>query len=90
MSYILVYSALKSGTQDFDDMSEWYAHECPWLLYVLTMCFRYARLPALIESGKLGNAIPLKRLEGGLEGIDAGLEYVRTGKASAEKLVFKL
>ena len=33
---------------------------------------------------------PVKVLPGGLEGIPAGFEYMKAGKNSAEKLVFKL
>lgn len=46
-------------------------------------------VPSLIKAGKLKpNA--MKLWDGGLEKIDEGLTYLQSGKASAEKIVFKL
>lgn len=47
-------------------------------------------LPELVDEKKFGNAIPLKILHGGLDGVESGLEYLRKGKASAQKIAFKL
>ncbi|KAI0089232.1 zinc-binding oxidoreductase ToxD [Irpex rosettiformis] len=43
----------------------------------------------LLNEGKI-KPNPIKVLPGGLEGIPAGFEYMKAGKNSAEKLVFKL
>jgi len=50
----------------------------------------YRNLPGLIEAGKLGNSIPLKLMDRGLDSINDGLDYLRKGKVSAQKLAFKL
>ncbi|RPD59285.1 GroES-like protein [Lentinus tigrinus ALCF2SS1-7] len=47
------------------------------------------KLPQLVRDGAL-KAIPLKRWEGGLEGIQGGLQYMREGKVSAEKIVYRV
>lgn len=49
----------------------------------------YERIPALIEEGKI-TGTPLKRWEGGLEGLTEALDYQRKGKVSAEKIVATL
>ena len=43
----------------------------------------------LLKEGRI-KPNPVKVLPGGLEGIPAGFEYMKAGKNSAEKLVFKL
>jgi hypothetical protein len=50
---------------------------------------RHKAIPSLIESGKYKNVIPLKTSEG-LERIHEGLDYLRQGKVSAEKLTYTL
>lgn len=45
----------------------------------------------MIEEGKLGDdSVPLKRWDGGLGGIREALQYLKDGKASAEKIVLTL
>ncbi|GAA5909276.1 hypothetical protein JCM6882_003786 [Rhodosporidiobolus microsporus] len=46
-------------------------------------------LPALFASGKL-RANPLLRRQGGLEKVDEGLDFLKEGKNSAQKLVYSL
>ncbi|KZV99165.1 GroES-like protein [Exidia glandulosa HHB12029] len=47
----------------------------------------YKHLPDLIASGKL-TPVPRKHWEGGLEALPEGLEYLKSGKASAQKITF--
>ena len=47
------------------------------------------KVPQLVRDGAL-QPIPLKRWDGGLEGLQAGLQYMREGKVSAEKVVYAL
>lgn len=47
------------------------------------------KLPQLVRDGAL-RPIPIKVWEGGLEGIQGGLQYMREGKVSAEKIVYRL
>jgi hypothetical protein len=56
---------------------------------IFTHGTRHRTIPSLIESGKLKNVIPLKIYEG-LDQIDEGLDYMRQGKVSAQKLAYKL
>jgi len=46
-------------------------------------------LPSLIEQGKI-KSNPIKHMGEGLEAIPEGLEYLKSGKASGEKLAYKL
>ncbi|GAA5909272.1 hypothetical protein JCM6882_003785 [Rhodosporidiobolus microsporus] len=46
-------------------------------------------LPPLFESGKL-RSNPLLRRQGGLEKVDEGLDFLKEGKNSAQKLVYSL
>jgi len=46
-------------------------------------------LPELIESGKIKNTNPLKILNG-FEAIEGGLDLLRSGKMSAQKIAIKL
>lgn len=43
-----------------------------------------------MEAGTVGNSIPLNVSKGGLEEIAAGLEKLRAGKVSAQKLAYVL
>lgn len=46
-------------------------------------------LPGLVKAGKIKpNAVKL--WDGGLEKVEEGLAYLQSGKASAEKVVFRL
>ena len=47
------------------------------------------KVPELVKAGTL-KPNPVKLWEGGLEGIEAGLRYMKEGKVSAEKIVYKL
>ena len=47
------------------------------------------KFPQLVRDGAL-KPIPLRRWEGGFEGLQAGLQYMREGKVSAEKIVYTL
>jgi len=46
----------------------------------------YKHLPGLVEEGKI-KPQPLKKFEGGFEGLGDALEYMRSGKVRREKLV---
>ncbi|GAA6002797.1 hypothetical protein JCM10207_007687 [Rhodosporidiobolus poonsookiae] len=46
-------------------------------------------LPSLLASGKL-RSNPLLKRDGGLEGINDGLDFLKAGKNSAQKLVYSL
>ena len=46
-------------------------------------------MPRLVEQGRL-KPNPLKTWEGGLAAIPEGLQYIKEGKNSAEKLVYRL
>jgi hypothetical protein len=57
---------------------------------VLIFDYRNKLLPTLIGEEKLGeDSVPLKRWDGGLSSVREGLQYLRDGKASAEKIVLK-
>ncbi|KAI0723773.1 GroES-like protein [Cerioporus squamosus] len=47
------------------------------------------KLPQLVRDGAV-KPLPIKLWEGGFEGIPAGLQYMREGKVSAEKIVYRL
>ncbi len=47
------------------------------------------KLPQWILYGAL-KPIPVKVWEGGLEGVLGGLQYIREGKASGEKIVCRV
>ncbi|KZO92502.1 NAD(P)-binding protein [Calocera viscosa TUFC12733] len=46
----------------------------------------YKHLPSLVEEGKI-KPQPLKKVEGGFEGLTEALEYLRSGKVRREKVV---
>lgn len=47
------------------------------------------KVPGLVSAGLL-KPNPVKLLEGGLDGVNAGLDYMREGKHSGEKLVYRI
>ena len=47
------------------------------------------KVPELVESGQI-SPNPTKLLQGGLEGINAGLQYMMEGKNSGEKIVYRV
>ena len=47
------------------------------------------RVPGLVSAG-LVKANPVKLWEGGLEAVNDGLQFMREGKNSGEKIVYKL
>ncbi len=47
------------------------------------------KLPQLVRDGAV-KPLPTKLWEGGFDGIHAGLQYMREGKVSAEKIVYRL
>ncbi|KAJ3191078.1 hypothetical protein HK101_008101 [Irineochytrium annulatum] len=63
----------------FDAIPEDYAHASDF----------YRRLEAYLEEGKI---VPnkVRLVEGGLEGVQKGFEIMKSGKLSAEKIVFKI
>ena len=46
------------------------------------------KLPALVAAGKI-RANPLKVWPGGLEAIPEGFQYMKEGKVSGEKIVYR-
>ncbi|KAH7107264.1 GroES-like protein [Auriculariales sp. MPI-PUGE-AT-0066] len=49
----------------------------------------YQHLPDLVATGKI-KPVPRKHFDGGLAAVPQGLEYLRSGKASGEKVTFTL
>ena len=47
------------------------------------------KLPQLVRDGAV-RPLPIKRWEGGLEAVQEGLQYLREGKVSAEKIVYRV
>ena len=47
------------------------------------------KVPGLVKDGKI-KPLPIKLWEGGLDRILAGLQYMKEGKVSAEKIVYKI
>ena len=47
------------------------------------------KVPGLVKDGKI-KPLPIKLWEGGLDRILAGLKYMKEGKVSAEKIVYKI
>ena len=47
------------------------------------------KLPTLVKDGAV-KPLPIKLWEGGLQGVPDGLQYMREGKVSAEKLVYRV
>lgn len=47
------------------------------------------KLPQLVLDGAV-KPLPVKLWEGGLDEIHAGLQYMREGKVSAEKIVYRV
>ena len=47
------------------------------------------KVPGLVKDG-LVKPLPVKLWEGGLAAIPDGLQYMREGKVSAEKIVYKV
>ena len=47
------------------------------------------KLPALVKEAKI-KPLPIKLWEGGLAAVPDGLQYMREGKVSAEKIVYRV
>ncbi len=47
------------------------------------------KVPELVKDGKI-RPLPIKLWEGGLSSIPAGLQYMKEGKVSAEKIVYRI
>lgn len=47
------------------------------------------KLPALVSAGSI-KPNPIKLWDGGLESINDGLQYMREGKLSGQKIVYRL
>ncbi|KAH9918219.1 GroES-like protein [Epithele typhae] len=47
------------------------------------------KVPGLVKSGAV-KSLPIKAWDGGLDGLADGLQYMREGKVSAEKIVYRL
>ena len=47
------------------------------------------KVPALVSAGAI-KPNPVKLWPGGLDAINDGLQYMREGKVSAEKIVYRL
>lgn len=47
------------------------------------------KVPGFVSAGLI-KPNPVKLWEGGLDGVNAGLDYMREGKNSGEKLVYKI
>ena len=47
------------------------------------------KVPGLVKDGKI-KPLPIKLWEGGLDSIPAGLQHMKAGKVSAEKIVYKI
>ncbi|KAI0748415.1 GroES-like protein [Daedaleopsis nitida] len=47
------------------------------------------KLPKLVQDGKI-KPLPIKLWEGGLDAIPDGLQYMKEGRVSAEKIVYRL
>jgi hypothetical protein len=50
--------------------------------------FLWQKLPGLVRDGLRPNVI--KRFDGGLENIEAALDYLMQGKASGQKIVYRI
>jgi len=50
--------------------------------------FLWEKLPGLVKSGLKPNVI--KKFDGGLDDVEAALDYSEQGKASGEKIVYTL
>ena len=50
--------------------------------------FLWEKLPGLVKGGLKPNVI--KKFDGGLDNIEAALDYLAQGKASGEKIVYTL
>ena len=50
--------------------------------------FLWEKLPGLVKGGLKPNVI--KKFDGGLDNVDAALDYLVQGKASGEKIVYTL
>ena len=48
-----------------------------------------AKLPQLVKDG-LAKPLPIKLWEGGFAAVPDGLQYMREGKVSAEKIVYRV
>ena len=48
-----------------------------------------AKLPQLVKDG-LVKPLPIKLWEGGFAAVSDGLQYMREGKVSAEKIVYQV
>ena len=47
------------------------------------------KLPKFVKDGAV-KPLPIKLWEGGLQGVPDGLQYMREGKVSAEKIVYRI
>lgn len=50
--------------------------------------FLWEKLPSLVKGGLKPNVI--KKFDGGLDNVEAALDYLVQGKASGEKIVYSL
>ncbi|KAH9928552.1 GroES-like protein [Epithele typhae] len=80
----LIYTSLGreftfAGTMHFPVSEEDRAHMVSFL----------EKVPELVKSGAV-KPLPIKAWEGGLDGLADGLQYMREGKVSAEKIVYRL
>jgi len=48
-----------------------------------------AKLPSFVKAGHI-KANTVKLWEGGLDGIEGGLEYMKGGKVTGEKIVYRV
>ncbi|RPD66608.1 GroES-like protein [Lentinus tigrinus ALCF2SS1-7] len=48
------------------------------------------KLPQLVRDGAIKPKLPIKLWEGGLEAVQDGLQYMREGRVSAEKIVYRV
>lgn len=47
------------------------------------------KVPGLVKAGQI-KPLPIKFFEGGLAAIPEGFQYMREGKVSAEKIVYRI
>lgn len=47
------------------------------------------KVPGLVKAGQI-KPLPIKFIEGGLAAIPEGFQYMREGKVSAEKIVYRI
>ena len=57
--------------------------------YVAHMATFLAKLPQLVKDG-LAKPLPIKMWESGFAAVPDGLQYMREGKVSAEKIAYRV